>query len=93
LDDLAVTEDSGSSPRLQPSICLSKVDSGSTKDEVHLERVKPLPAKIFKSPKQKTLLGKRQRSDIDNELNKLFEDSAELKGMTKHMSCSSKFEI
>lgn len=98
LDDLMPTDDSGSMSRILPSATLSKVDSDCSKEEVILEQLRveqaSVPAKIFKSPKPpRTLLGKRQRSDIDDELKKLFEESAEFKGMSKNLSsCYTDFK-
>ena len=86
LDDLSPTDDSGSSSRIMPSVGLSKVDYDLREEVILDAKIKPVPAKIFKSPKQRTLLGKRQRNELEDELTKLFDESSELKGLSKNLS-------
>jgi hypothetical protein len=62
LDDLNLTEDSGSSTKPGPATLLTKVDSDCREEVLFVPKQKPQ----FKSPKViKTLLGKRERSDKD----------------------------
>ena len=96
LDDLTPTEESGSSLRTIPFATFSKVDSTSSKEDVLVKPPKVVSevAKIFKSPKQRTLLGKRNRSNIEDEINSLFEDSIELKRKPMSSLCfESKLDL
>lgn len=79
LGDLTFTEDSGCISR--PTINLSKVDSDCTKDEalyvsaeVKTESQNDLKRSLLGSlPKPKSLLGKRTRSSLEDDLNQLFD--------------------
>lgn len=79
LGDLTFTEDSGFISR--PTINLSKVDSDCMKDEalyvsaeVKTESHNDLKRSLLGSlPKPKSLLGKRTRSSLEDDLNQLFD--------------------
>lgn len=83
LGDLTFTEESVSSPRIEPSIHSSKVDCSkddllSAPMEAKRIRSEPIHANL---PKVKTLLGKRDRCNLEDEINSLFEGNN--KNLTK----------